>query len=55
MVKSASMQISEEEIKKERNRRGSPEGRVDKGGRPVKLCRDAESDWHSKKTSPVMV
>lgn len=48
LVQSASHPISNDEIKKEREKQESPEGKVDKNGTPLKFSRDFESDWVKK-------
>jgi IS5 family transposase len=48
LVRSASHPISNEEIKQEREKRETPEGKVDKNGKPLKFSRDLESDWTVK-------
>jgi IS5 family transposase len=45
LVHSASRPISNNEIKKLREKRQRPEGKVDKTGKPLKFSRDLESDW----------
>jgi IS5 family transposase len=52
LVKSASKPMSKEELKKEKERRESPEGQVDKNGKPLKFSRDMESDWTVKDDKP---
>jgi len=52
LVKSASHPISNKEIKKLREKRNTPEGKVDKNGRPLKFCRDQDSDWVIKNDKP---
>ena len=44
--------ISKEEIKKQREKRESPEGKLDKNGKPLKFSRDQESDWTVKNDKP---
>jgi len=41
-----------EEIKKEREKREIPEGKIDKNGKPLKFSRDFESDWSIKNEKP---
>ena len=48
LVQSASHPISNDEIKKERDKRETPEGKIDKNGKPLKFSRDYESDWVTK-------
>jgi len=48
LVQSASSQLSNERLKEEKNKRETPEGKVDKNGKPLKFSRDRESDWTIK-------
>ncbi|MBW6486212.1 MAG: IS5 family transposase [Syntrophobacterales bacterium] len=52
LVQSASHPISKEEIKKELEKRETPEGKLDKNGKPLKFSRDMESDWVIKNEKP---
>ena len=52
LVKSASRPMSKEDLKREREKRQSPEGQVDKNGNPLKFCKDLESDWTVKNDEP---
>lgn len=52
LVKSASRPMSNEDIKKLTNKRATPEGKVDKNGKPLKFSRDIESDWTIKNDKP---
>ncbi len=52
LIESASHPISNEEIRKEREEREKPEGKVDCNGKPVKFQRDIESDWTVKNEKP---
>jgi IS5 family transposase len=52
LVKSASRPMSNEDLRKEREKRQSPDGRVDKHGNALKFCRDLESDWTVKNDEP---
>ena len=52
LVKSASWPISNNEIKKRRDKRNTPEGKVDKNGKPLKFSRDLDSDWVVQKDIP---
>jgi IS5 family transposase len=45
LVQSASRPISNDEIKKLREKKETPEGKLDKNGKPLKFSRDLESDW----------
>jgi IS5 family transposase len=51
-VQSASHPISTEEIKKQREKRDTPEGKLDKNGNLLKFSRDLESDWIVKNDKP---
>ena len=44
LVKSASHPMSKDDLRKEREKRESPEDQVDKNGNPLKFCKDLESD-----------
>ena len=52
LVKSASRPMSNDDIKKHRDKRNSPEGKLDKNGNPLKYHRDLESDWTVKNDVP---
>ncbi len=52
LVKSASRPISNKEIKKQQKKRNTPEGKLDKNGKPVKFSRDMESNWTVKNNEP---
>lgn len=45
LVQSASRPVSSDQLKQLREKRQSDEGKVDKNGKPLKFCRDMESDW----------
>ena len=45
LVQSASRPISKDEIKKLSEKKETPEGKLDKNGKPLKFSRDSESDW----------
>jgi transposase, IS5 family len=45
LVQSASRPISKDEIKKLREKKETPEGKLDKNDKPLKFSRDSESDW----------
>ena len=49
IVKSASRPVSNKTLKKIRAKRATPEGRLDKNGKPLKFARDIESNWTIKK------
>ena len=55
LVKSASRPISNDQIRKLKDKRNTPEGNLDKNGKPLKFSRDLESDWVVQTTSPIMV
>ena len=52
LVRSASKPLSNDEIKKEREKRNTSEGRLDKNGNSMKFNRDMESDWTIKNEKP---
>src|SRR3990170_2994139 len=52
LVKSASHPISNKEIKEQREKRETPEGKIDKNGNSLKFSRDLESDWVVKNEIP---
>jgi len=52
LVKSASRPMSNEGLKKLKETRNTPEGRLDKNGKPLKFTRDLESDWTIKNDTP---
>ena len=52
LVKSASKPLSNTELEKLREKRDTPEGKLDKNGKPLKFCRDSESDWTVKNDKP---
>ena len=52
LVQSASHPISNEEIKKQREKRDTPEGKLDKNGNLLKFSRDLDSDWIIKNEKP---
>jgi IS5 family transposase len=52
LVQSASHPISNEEIKKQREKRKTPEGKLDKNGNLLKFSRDLDSDWIIKNDKP---
>ena len=52
LVKSASHPISNKEIKKQKKKINTPEGKLDKNGKPLKFSRDMESDWTVKNDKP---
>ncbi|MEN6332222.1 MAG: transposase [Smithella sp.] len=52
LVQSASHPLSNEEIKKQREKRETPEGKLDKNGKPLNFSRDLDSDWVVKNNKP---
>jgi len=52
LVQSASRPISNDDIKKQREKRNSPDGQKDKNGNPLKFKRDLESNWTVKNDEP---
>jgi IS5 family transposase len=45
LVKSASRPVSKDELRKLREKQRTPEGKLDKNGKPKKFCRDLDSEW----------
>ena len=52
LVKSASRPISSDEQRKLKDKRDTPEGRLDKNGNPLKFSRDIDSDWTVRNDIP---
>jgi IS5 family transposase len=52
LVKSASRPMSNDDLKKLKEKRNRPEGKLDKDGNPLKFSRDLESDWIVKNEEP---
>jgi len=52
LVKSASRPISNDKIKEARDKHNTPEGKLDKNGKPLKFHRDLDSDWVVQKDTP---
>ena len=52
LVKSASRPMSNDNLRELKEKRGTPEGKVDKEGKPLKFSRDLESDWTVKNDGP---
>ena len=50
--KSASRPVSNKKLKALREKHDTPEGKLDKKGKPKKFCRDLESDWTIKNDTP---
>jgi len=51
-VKSANHPISNEQIKKFKEKMNTPEGKLDKNGKPKKYTRDLDSNWVIKNDKP---
>ena len=51
-MKSASKPLSNDELKKLKDKRDTPEGNLDKNGNSLKFSRDAESNWTVKNDEP---
>jgi IS5 family transposase len=52
LVKSASKPVSNDKLDELRQKHDSPEGNLDKNGKPKKFSRDLESDWTIKNDEP---
>jgi len=52
LVKSASKPLSNDELRKQRDKRDTSEGKLDKKGNPLKFSRDLESNWTVKNDKP---
>lgn len=52
LVQSASRPISNDKIKELKDKRNTPEGKLDKKGKPLKFSRDLESNWVVKNDEP---
>ncbi|MBU0734570.1 MAG: IS5 family transposase [Proteobacteria bacterium] len=52
LVQSASKPLSNDELRKLKDKRDTPEGKLDKNGNPLKFSRDVESDWTVKNDEP---
>ena len=52
LVKSASKPMSNDGLKKLKDKRNTSEGTLDKNGNPLKFSRDLESDWTVKNDKP---
>ena len=52
LVKSASKPVSKADLAKLREKRNTPEGKLDRNGNPLKFCRDVESNWLVQKEKP---
>ena len=53
LVKSASRPVSNDKLEQLRKEHDSPEGKLDKNGKPKKFSRDIESDWNAMKDDPL--
>jgi len=49
LVQSASKPLSNDKLQKLKDKRNTPEGKLDKNGNPIKFRRDLESDWVARK------
>jgi len=52
LVKSASKPLSNNELKKLKDKRDTPDGKLDRNGNQLKFCRDSESNWIVKNDKP---
>jgi len=52
LVQSASHPLSEDKLKEERIKRETPEGTLDKLGKPMKFSRDLDCNWTVKNNKP---
>ncbi len=52
LVQSASHPISNKEIQEQREKRETPEGKIDKNGNNLKFSRDLDSNWVVKNNKP---
>lgn len=52
LVQSASHPLKTEKLEEEKLKRQTPDGKVDKNGKPLKFSRDLESDWTVKNEVP---
>lgn len=52
LVQSASHPITKEKLKKEKQKRETTSGKLDKNGSTLKFSRDLESDWTVKNDKP---
>jgi len=53
LVKSASRPMSNDKITELKVKRNTPEGKINKKGKPLKYSRDLESDWNIKNDIPL--
>ena len=52
LVKSASKPLSNNELKKLKDKRKTPDAKLDRNGNQLKFCRDSESNWIVKNDKP---
>ena len=52
LVKSASKPLPNDKLEQLKDKRNTPEGRLDKSGNPLKFYRDSESNWIVKNDKP---
>ena len=52
LVKSASKPLSNDELRKVKDKRDTAEGKLDKNGNPLKFSRNTESNWVVKNDKP---
>lgn len=53
LVRSASRPVSNDKLNELREKQDTPEGKLDKKGKPKKFSRDLESDWTAMKDNPL--
>jgi hypothetical protein len=41
-----------DDLRREKEKRGSPDGQVDKNGKLLEFCKDLDSDWTVKNDEP---
>lgn len=52
LVKSASKPLSKDDLRRAKEKRDAPEGKLDKDGNVLKFSRDVQSDWTVKNDDP---
>jgi len=52
LVKSANRPVSNKKLKELKEKHNTPEGKLDKNGKPKKFSRDLDSDWVVQKGKP---
>jgi hypothetical protein len=52
LVQSVSKALGNDELRKPKDKRDTPESKLDKKGNPLKFSRDGESDWTVKNNEP---